>query len=113
MTDNALPAGPKIEPATRQALYQRLLRNDVTLTPNTRIREITGSTVISVNHFSDKEHRIEGVDTVVIASGSKEDNALYYAIKDKVPEAYLIGDANGVRKVHNATMDAALIARAL
>lgn len=106
-------AGPKIEPATRQALYQRLLRNDVTLTPNTRVREITGRTVVTVNHFSDKERRIEGVDTVVIASGNREDNALYYALRNRVPEVHLVGDANGVRKIHNATMDAARIARTL
>ena len=106
-------AGSKVEPATRQAIYGRLLRNGVTMTPNTRVREISGSTVVTVNHFTSEERRIEGVDTVVVSSGSREDNALYYALRDQVPEIYVVGDANGVRKVHDATMDAAIAARAL
>jgi pyruvate/2-oxoglutarate dehydrogenase complex dihydrolipoamide dehydrogenase (E3) component len=106
-------AGSKVEPATRQAIYGRLLRNGATMTPNTRVREISGSTVVIVNHFTSEERRIEGVDTVVVSSGSREDNALYYALRDQVPEVYVVGDANGVRKVHDATMDAAVAARAL
>lgn len=106
-------AGPKIEQATRQALYQRLLRNNVTLTPNTIVRRISDQTVELVNHLSGNEISREGIDTVVVACGSKEENSLYYELKDRVPAIHIIGDANGVRKVHNATMDAATIARLL
>jgi len=105
--------GSKVEPATRQAIYQRLLRNGVTLTPNTRVREISGNTVITFNIFTSEERRIEGVDTVVIACGGREDNALYYALKDQVNEIHLVGDANGVRKIHDATMEAATVGRLL
>lgn len=43
------------------------------------------------------ERKIEGVDTVVIACGGRENNALYYALKDRVKEIHLVGDAMGIR----------------
>jgi hypothetical protein len=36
---------------------------------------------------------------------------LFYNLKDQVEEIYVAGDANGVRKVHNATMEGATVAR--
>jgi 2,4-dienoyl-CoA reductase-like NADH-dependent reductase (Old Yellow Enzyme family)/thioredoxin reductase len=105
--------GSKVEPATRQAIYQRLLRNGATLTPNTRVKEISGKTVVTTNFFTSEERRIEGVDTVVIACGGQENNELYYALRDRVKEIHIVGDANGVRKVHDATMDGAIVGRLL
>jgi 2,4-dienoyl-CoA reductase-like NADH-dependent reductase (Old Yellow Enzyme family)/thioredoxin reductase len=105
--------GPKVEPATRQAIYQRLLQKGVVLTPNTSVKAISGNTVVTMNVFTNQERRIEGVDTVVIACGGKENNALYYALKDNVKEIYVVGDANGIRKIHDATMDGAMVGRAL
>jgi thioredoxin reductase len=105
--------GPKVEPATRQAIYQRLLQKGVVLTPNTSVKAISGNTMVTMNVFTNQERRIEGVDTVVIACGGKENNALYYALKDKVKELYVVGDANGIRKIHDATMDGATVGRVL
>jgi pyruvate/2-oxoglutarate dehydrogenase complex dihydrolipoamide dehydrogenase (E3) component len=105
--------GPKVEPATRQAIYQRLLQKGVVLTPNTSVKAISGNTMVTMNVFTNQERRIEGVDTVVIACGGKENNALYYALKDKVKELYVVGDANGIRKIHDATMDSATVGRVL
>ena len=105
-----LYCGSKIEPSTRQGIYQRLFQRDVALSPHTAVKEISGNTVIAFNHYSSKERRIEGVD-VVVACGGREDNALYYALKDRVKEIYLVGDAGGIRRIHHATMDGATIAR--
>ena len=105
--------GSTIEPCTQQAIYQRLFRSGVTLSPNTEVKEISGNTVIAYNVFSREERRIEGVDTVVIAYGGQEDNALYYALKDKVKEIHIIGDAHGIRRVHDATREGAVAGRAL
>jgi len=106
-------AGAKVEPATREAIYQRLLMKGVVLSPITIVNEISGNTVITMNRFTNEERRIEGVDTVVVACGGRENNALYYKLKDQVDEIHVIGDANGVRKVHNATMDGATSARTI
>jgi 2,4-dienoyl-CoA reductase-like NADH-dependent reductase (Old Yellow Enzyme family)/thioredoxin reductase len=105
--------GVKIEPCTRQAIYQRLLQKGVVLTPNTSVKEISGNTVVTMNVFTNQGRRIEGVDNVVIACGGKENNALYYALKDKIKELYVVGDANGVRKINDATMDGAMVGRVL
>lgn len=105
--------GTKLEPTTLFTVYQRLFQKGVVITPHTRVREISGNTVVTFNYYTDEERRIEGVDTVVVACGGREDNALYYAIKDRVKEIHLAGDAIGIRRIHHATMDGATVGRAL
>jgi len=105
--------GAKIEPCTKQALHQRLFQEGAVLTTNTAVKEISGSTVTVYNVFNREERKIEGVDTVVVAYGGLEDNALYYALKDRVKEVHVVGDASGVRRIHDATMGGATVGRAL
>src|SRR5499425_2979185 len=52
-------------------LYRRLHRRGVVLTPGTELRAVEGSAVIVANVYSGVERRIEGVDTVVLAAGSR------------------------------------------
>jgi len=104
--------GSKLEPTTRQTIYQRCFQNGVVLTPNTGVKEISGNTVTTYNRFTNEERRIEGVDTVVVACGGKENNALYYALKDRVKQLHLIGDAGGSQqRIHDITMEGATLAR--
>jgi NADPH-dependent 2,4-dienoyl-CoA reductase/sulfur reductase-like enzyme len=105
--------GVKLESATRQAAHQRLFQHGVTLTPHTGVKEICDHTVIAFNVLTHEERRIEGIDTVVIGCGGQENNALYYALKDHVKEIYLVGDANGVRRITDATLDGATVGRVL
>ena len=106
-------AGVTVEPETKHAVYQRLFQKGVVFTPHTGVKEISGNTVVAFNVFTRNERRIERVDTVVVAWGSREDNALYYALKDRVKEVHKIGDANGVRRAHDATREGAIIGRVL
>ena len=105
--------GSKLEPMTFHTIYQRVLGKGVVLTPHTRVKEISGKTVVTFNYYTDEERRIEDVDTVVIACGGVENNKLYYTLKDKVKEIHLVGDALGIRRIHHATTDGATVARAL
>jgi len=105
--------GFKLDSATNHAIHQRLFQKGVRLTPHTAVKEISGSTVIAFNVFTYEERRIEGIDTVVIGCGGQEDNALYYALKDQVREVHLVGDANGIRRIFEATLDGAMVGRAL
>jgi pyruvate/2-oxoglutarate dehydrogenase complex dihydrolipoamide dehydrogenase (E3) component len=105
--------GAKVEPCTRQAIYQRLFQKSVILSPHTWIKEVSGSTIIAINSLTYEERRIEGVDTVVCSYGGKENNALYYALKDKGIEPHIIGDAYNIRRVRDATMDGAIVGRAI
>jgi NADPH-dependent 2,4-dienoyl-CoA reductase/sulfur reductase-like enzyme len=103
--------GVTVEPETKQAVYRRLYEKGVVFTPDTGVKEIAGNTVVAYNVFTRVERRIEGVDTVVYAYGGKEENGLYYALKGKVKEVYKIGDANGVRRAHDATREGAVVGR--
>lgn len=106
-----LHAGAKLDVTTRHTAYQRLYEKGVVITPNTRVKEIKGNTVTVFNYFTDAERVIENVDTVVVACGGKENNGLFYALKGKVKALYNVGDSNGIRRVHHATMDGAQIGR--
>ncbi len=106
-------AGVTVEPETKQAVYRRLYQKGVAFTPDTAVKEISSGAVVVYNVFTRKERRIENVDTVVVAFSSRENNGLYYALQGKVKELHRIGDANGVRRVHDATREGAVVGRLL
>jgi len=83
------------------------------LTPGTELRAIEGSAVIVRNVFSNTERRIEGVDTVVLATGSRSTDALYRALKGQVTALYAVGDCVAPRGVHQAILDGTRAARAI
>src|SRR3989441_5381539 len=73
-------------------LYTRLFQKGAVLTPHTELRAIEGSTVIAANVYSGAERRIEGVDTVVLAMGSRSTDGLYRALKGRVAALHAVGD---------------------
>jgi N,N-dimethylglycine/sarcosine dehydrogenase len=94
-------------------LYRRLFTAGVVLTPGTELRAVEGSAVIVANVHSGAERRIEGVDTVVLAAGSRSTDSLYRALKGRVSELYAVGDCVAPRGVHQAILDATRVARAI
>ena len=94
-------------------LYKRLFTRGVVLTPGTELRAVEGSAVIVANVYSGAERRIEGVDTVVLAAGSRSTDGLYRALKGQVAELYAVGDCVAPRGVHQAILDATRVARAI
>ena len=94
-------------------LYTRLFTKGVTLTPHTELCAVEGSTVIVANVYSGAERRIEGVDTVVLAMGSRSTDHLYRALKGKVPEIHAVGDCVAPRGVHHALLEGTRAARAI
>jgi len=94
-------------------LYRRLFTAGVVLTPGTELRAVEGSSVIVANVYSGLERRIEGVDTVVLAAGSRSTDALYRALKGHVAELYAVGDCVAPRGVHQALLDATRVARTI
>ena len=81
-------------------LYTRLFSKGVVLTPGTELRAVEGATVVVANVHSGAERRIESVDTVVLAMGSRSTDGLYRALKGQVPELYAAGDCIAPRGVH-------------
>ncbi len=94
-------------------LYTRLYTKGAVLTPCSELRAVEGSTVIVRNVFSGAERRIEAVDTVVLATGSRSTDALYRALKGQVPALYAAGDCVAPRGVHQAILDGTRAARAI
>jgi mycofactocin system FadH/OYE family oxidoreductase 2 len=94
-------------------LYARLYTKGVVLTPCTELRAVEGSTVVVANVFSGAERRIESVDTVVLAMGSRSTDALYRALKGHVDELHAVGDCVAPRGVHQAILDGTRAARAI
>ena len=94
-------------------LYARLYAKGVVLTPCSELRAVEGSTVIVANVFSGAERRIEGVDSVVLATGSRSTDSLYRALKGHVPALHAAGDCVAPRGVHQAILDGTRAARAI
>jgi mycofactocin system FadH/OYE family oxidoreductase 2 len=94
-------------------LYARLYAKGVVLTPCSELRAVEGSTVIVANVFSGAERRIEGVDSVVLATGSRSTDGLYRALKGHVPALHAAGDCVAPRGVHQAILDGTRAARAI
>src|SRR3989475_27223 len=76
---------------------------------------VTDRDVLSgeANVYSGAERRIEAVDTVVMAAGSRSTDSLYRALKGRVSELYAVGDCVAPRGVHQAILDATRVARAI
>jgi pyruvate/2-oxoglutarate dehydrogenase complex dihydrolipoamide dehydrogenase (E3) component len=94
-------------------LYARLYAKGVVLTPCSELRAVEGSTVIVANVFSGAERRIEAVDSVVLATGSRSTDSLYRGLKGHVRALYAAGDCVAPRGVHQAILDGTRAARAI
>jgi hypothetical protein len=94
-------------------LYSRLYARGVTMTPHTDLVGVEGSTVVVANVYTREERRIEGVDTVVLAMGSRSTDAIYRALSGRVPVLHAIGDCVAPRGVHHAILEGARVARVI
>lgn len=99
-----------ISPAARYFLRRRLRERNVKILTSTPVKAITDVGVVIT---SDGEERtLEPVDTVVLATGARSVNDLE-AVKELVPEVYVIGDAASPGKMLQAVQQAAEVARSL
>ena len=103
--------GQDIGVTSIQPLYARLFAKAVTLTPNTDLVAVEGSTVVVANAYTGQQRRIEGVDTVVLSMGSRSTDALYRALRGRVPVLHAIGDCVAPRGVHHAILEGTRVAR--
>jgi len=106
-------AGQDVGVTSIAPLYSRLFAKGVTLTPHTDLVAVEGSTVVVANVYTRTERRIEGVDTLVLSMGSRSTDALYRALKGKVPTLHAIGDCVAPRGIHQAILEATRVARAV
>jgi len=99
--------------ATRDVgwVHQRLRTAGVIFTPNREVDAIDEDRVsLRDVHTGDIEIR-EPVDSVVLVTGSKAEDALFYGLKEAGIEVRAIGDCVSPRRVFNAIWEAELAAR--
>lgn len=89
------------EPAVKYFLFKDLEQNKVQILTNTSVKEILNASVVIADKEGN-ESKLENVDTVVMAVGSKPINTLAEKLKDKVKEVITVGDAVRVRKALEA-----------
>lgn len=108
--------GHGVQAGIRLHLHEELLGRGVVISPFTGVRKITEWTVETYNTvYTDlaTERVIEGVDTVVLASGGRADDSLYRALQGKVGELYTVGDCLQPRDVEAAVYEGHKAGRAL
>lgn len=102
---------PDLEPGNNKLLYTRLMEQGVKLHTNHEVVSIDGHKVSIMNVYTRKLSSIDGIDTVVFAGDNKPLDELYYMIKPKVKEIYLIGDAQAPRLIEQAIFEGHEIGR--
>jgi mycofactocin system FadH/OYE family oxidoreductase 2 len=94
-------------------LYGRLLGKGLAYRLNAWAGAIEGDRVAIFNLYTGAPEAIEGVDTVVLATGAKADDELYLALKDEAANVHRIGDCLAPRKLDHAIYEGELAGREL
>jgi mycofactocin system FadH/OYE family oxidoreductase 2 len=86
-------------------LYGRLLGKGLSYRLNSWATEVNGSSVGVVNLYTGAAESIDGIDTVVLATGAKANDALYFELKGRVGNLHRIGDCLAPRKLDHAVYE--------
>ncbi len=112
ITDAAF-AGTEVDIYTIETAHFNVLSRGVVITPLTGLKELNGKTATVYHVITNSERKIEGIDTVVICTDERANDALYYALKGQVKELHLVGQALSPRKLLDSIADAYVVASAL
>jgi mycofactocin system FadH/OYE family oxidoreductase 2 len=94
-------------------LYSRLMSKGLTDRLNSWAKRIEGSSLTIFNLYTGAETVLEEVDTVVLATGPKANDALYLELKGRVANLHRIGDCVAPRKLDHAIYEGFLAGREL
>ncbi len=83
-------------------VWARLKAYGIPINPLSTIRQIAGKTVTIADVITAEERVIEGVDTIVMATGYRSDKSLYRALKGRVRELHQVGDCKLPRRYMEA-----------
>ena len=101
---------PDINPGSRWSIMARCKQLGVKMMKETKVLEIRKDGVLVENAEGQK---LLPADTVVMAAGAKPNNDLYEAVKDKIPNCALIGDAVKVARIPDAVESAYTLAASI
>jgi mycofactocin system FadH/OYE family oxidoreductase 2 len=83
-------------------LYNRLLSKGLAYRLNVWAKELDGDRLTIFNLYTGAEEALDGIDTLVLATGPKADDALYLELKGTVENLHRIGDCVAPRKLDHA-----------
>lgn len=94
-----------LDPYARPMLLKALEDQKVTMLANYAIQKFLpdGVTYKDVREENGEEKELRGFDSIVLALGHRSRNVLEDAVRQFVPEVYVVGDAKKVDFVENAT----------
>jgi hypothetical protein len=94
-------------------LYQRLFEKGLAYRLNVWASAIAGGSVPLFNIYTGAEEEMVAVDTVVLGTGPKANESLYFELKGKVEDLHRIGDCVAPRKLDHAIYEGFLAGREL
>jgi mycofactocin system FadH/OYE family oxidoreductase 2 len=94
-------------------VYGRLLGKGLAYRLNSWALGVDGGTVTIFNLYTGAHETLEGVDTIVLATGAKANDDLYLALKGQVENLHRIGDCLAPRKLDHAIYEGELAGREL
>jgi len=103
--------GSGLEPSTLNVLTKRLLERNVVISTLLAVKKLEDNILTLVNTFTGEETRIEEIDTVVLACGSRAETGLEAAIKGRFAETHVIGDCLAPRRMVHAVLEGARVSR--
>jgi mycofactocin system FadH/OYE family oxidoreductase 2 len=109
---------PSLFPSTLTTLdmahvYARLLGKGLVYQLNSWAISIEGDRVDIVNLYTGSQDSLEAIETVVLATGPKANDDLYFALKGRIDNLHRIGDCVAPRKLDHAIYEGALAGREL
>ncbi len=126
-TEVLLDRGHEVELATRHTslfpmmaptldlpvLYRELYGKGLKSRTTTWVKGIEGNRVTLYSMFNGEEEVLEGVDTVVLSTGHKSENALYLKLREALPDIVVhgIGDCMAPRRLDHAIYEGMLAGR--
>ena len=118
LTPSFVSRWPALFPSTMTTLdmahiYGRVLGKGLVYRLNSWALGIDGGTVTVFNLYTGVQDTLEGVDTVVLATGPKANDDLYFALKGEVENLHRIGDCLAPRKLDHAIYEGELAGREL
>jgi 2-enoate reductase len=93
----------------REHMKKLLADNGVRILTETKVLEITEVGIEIADRYNKRD--VLKADTVVLAAGFKPNDSLSEALKDKVPEIYILGDCVMPRRVIHAVWEGFRFAR--
>lgn len=97
--------GHSIQEKVRSFVLTQLFLNEVEMTSQYKISEVTEDSVAFSNIYTGQKIKRENVDTVVLAYGLLQENSLFHQLKEHVSTIHRIGDSLIPRTVEEAILE--------